>query len=170
MLLTLKVATVFLASIAMALSMAHALELPGKLRLDKQAYLTVQPIYYPGFTVGGFSEILGILATGALLYMTSTSGGVAFSLTIGALIALIAMHAAYWIITHPVNNFWVKDEDLKGVGAGFFAFGAMKRPASNGAASDEGWKGLRNRWEFSHVLRAVLAVVALILLIIAVAT
>jgi hypothetical protein len=102
--------------------------------------------------------------------MTSTSGGVAFSLTIGALIALIAMHAAYWIITHPVNNFWVKDMDLKGVGAGFFAFGATKRPASNGTASDEGWKGLRNRWEFSHVLRAVLAVVALILLIIAVAT
>jgi hypothetical protein len=150
--------------------MAHALELPGKLRLDKQAYLTVQPIYYPGFTVAGFSEILGILATGALLFMTSTSGGVAFSLTIGALIALIAMHAAYWIITHPVNNFWVKDMDLKGVGAGFFAFGATKRPASNGTASDEGWKGLRNRWEFSHVLRAVLAAIALILLIIAVAT
>jgi hypothetical protein len=119
MLLTLKVATVFLASIAMALSMAHALELPGKLRLDKHAYLTVQPIYYPGFTIGGISEILGILATGTLLVVTP-SRGMAFSLMLGALMALIAMHAAFWIITHPVNNFWLKDNDLKGVGAGFF--------------------------------------------------
>ncbi len=168
MLLTLKVATVFLVSIAMALSMAHALELPGKLRLGKHAYLTVQPIYYPGFTVGGISEILGILATGTLLVVTP-SRGMAFSLMLGALMALIAMHAAYWIITHPVNNFWLKDNDLKGVGAGFFAFGAEKRAASNGATSDEGWKGLRNRWEFSHVLRAVLAAIALMLLIIAIA-
>jgi hypothetical protein len=168
MLLTLKVATVFLVSIAMALSMAHALELPGKLRLDKQAYVTVQPIYYPGFTVGGLSEILGILATVALLFMTP-SRGTAFSLMLGALIALVAMHAAYWIITHPVNNFWLKNKDLKGVGAGFFAFGASKRAALDGRTSDEGWKGLRNRWEFSHVLRAVLAASALIFLIIAVA-
>jgi len=167
-LLTLRVATVFLASVAMALSMAHALELPGKLRLDKQAYLTVQPIYYPGFTVGGLSEILGILATVALLFMTP-SGGRAFSLMLGALIALVAMHAAYWIITHPVNNFWLKDKGLEGIGAGFFAFGATKRAASDGTTSDEGWKGLRNRWEFSHVLRAVLAAIALIFLIIAVA-
>jgi hypothetical protein len=27
----------------MALSLAHALELPGKLRLDKETYLAVQP-------------------------------------------------------------------------------------------------------------------------------
>jgi hypothetical protein len=53
MFFALQVATVFLVSIAMALSLAHALELPGKLRLDKEAYLTVQPIYYPGFTIGG---------------------------------------------------------------------------------------------------------------------
>jgi hypothetical protein len=79
MLLTLRVATVFLVSVAMALCLAHALELPGKLRLDKQAYLTVQPIYYPGFTVGGLSEILGILATVALLFLTS-SGAVRLAL------------------------------------------------------------------------------------------
>jgi hypothetical protein len=57
---------------------------------------------------------------------------------LGALSALVAMHAAYWIITHPVNNFWLKDKDLKGVGAGFFAFGATERAASNGTASDSG--------------------------------
>ena len=167
MLGTLKVVTVLLVSVAMALSLAHALELPGKLRLDKQAYLTVQPIYYPGFTVGGLSEILGILAIGALLFMTHAAG-MEFGLMLGALVALIAMHVAYWIITHPVNNFWLKDKNLKGVGAGFFAFGAKKRAASDGTTSDDDWKGLRNRWEFSHVLRAILAAIAFIFLTIAV--
>jgi hypothetical protein len=42
-----------LAAVTMALSLAHALELPGKLRLGKEQYLAVQPIYYPGFTIGG---------------------------------------------------------------------------------------------------------------------
>jgi hypothetical protein len=41
-------------AVAMALSLAHALEFPGKLRLGKDAYLAVQQIYYPGFTFGGF--------------------------------------------------------------------------------------------------------------------
>jgi hypothetical protein len=35
-----------LAAVTMALSLAHALELPGKLRLGKEQYLAVQPIYY----------------------------------------------------------------------------------------------------------------------------
>jgi len=47
----LQVLTVLLASIGMAMALAHALELPGKLRLDKETYLAIQPINYPGFTV-----------------------------------------------------------------------------------------------------------------------
>ena len=47
------VLTVVLVSVGMALSLAHALELPGKLRLGREAYLAMQPIYYPGFTYGG---------------------------------------------------------------------------------------------------------------------
>jgi hypothetical protein len=58
---------VVLVAIAMALTLAHALELPGKMRLGKEAYLSVQQIYYPGFTVGGVAEPLGIIALLALL-------------------------------------------------------------------------------------------------------
>ena len=53
MFVTLEVLAVSLVSIAMALALAHALEFPVKMRLDKQTYLAVQPIYYPGFTIGG---------------------------------------------------------------------------------------------------------------------
>ena len=42
-----------LVAIAMALTLAHALELPGKMLLDRDTYLAIQKIYYPGFTIGG---------------------------------------------------------------------------------------------------------------------
>jgi hypothetical protein len=40
----LHIFTVILVAIAMALSLAHVLELPGKLRLDRDTYLKVQTI------------------------------------------------------------------------------------------------------------------------------
>jgi hypothetical protein len=46
----LQVVTVFLVAVAMSLALAHALELPGKMRLEKATYIAVQIIYYPGFT------------------------------------------------------------------------------------------------------------------------
>src|SRR5690554_5131958 len=59
---SMQVATLLCVAIAMAFSLAHALELPGKMRLGREAYLTVQPIYYPGFTFGGFiGEACGML-------------------------------------------------------------------------------------------------------------
>jgi len=45
---TLQILAVFLVALAMALALAHALEMPGKLRLDKENYKDVQTIYYPG--------------------------------------------------------------------------------------------------------------------------
>jgi hypothetical protein len=61
MLGALEILTVLVVAVAMALALAHALELPGKLRLTKAQYLAVQPIYYPGFTIGGVAEPLGLL-------------------------------------------------------------------------------------------------------------
>jgi len=53
MLETWQVITLMLVAVSMAMSLAHALELPGKLRLSETEYRIVQPIYYPGFTFGG---------------------------------------------------------------------------------------------------------------------
>jgi len=160
----LQILTVSLVAIAMALALAHALELPGKLRLAKEQYLAVQPIYYPGFTVGGAAEPLGLLMTLVLLFWMPR-GGAAFWLTVGAVVSLVAMHATYWLLTHPVNNFWLKDVDLKGAGAGFFSFDPFKR-TSDPARAD--WTLYRDRWEYSHVVRAVFGLVSLILLVAAV--
>ncbi len=162
MLEALQVLTVLLVSVAVALALAHALELPGKMRLSKDEYLAVQPIYYPGFTVGGAAEPLSLLLLIALMLVTPQ--GPSLWLVAGAFAALAAAHAIYWVLTHPVNNFWLKDIELKGLGESFFAFGLSGR---TGNADD--WTALRNRWEFSHVVRAVLALTSLVLLAAAIA-
>jgi hypothetical protein len=167
MLLTLQIATVLLVAVTMSLALAHALELPGKMRLGKEAYLAVQTIYYPGFTYGGFAEGVGMLATLVLLFMTPTDRP-AFWSTVTAFFALGAMQAVYWVVTHPVNKFWMKDIQLMGVAGRFLSLDPMKEGAATEEGS-EGWRSLRDGWEYSHVFRAILAVIALVALIVAVA-
>src|SRR5262252_5799310 len=65
---------IMLSAVGMGLSLAHALELPGKRRLSRDTYFAVQTIYYPGFTIGGaFGEPLAIVAT--LLTVLITTPG-----------------------------------------------------------------------------------------------
>ena len=47
----LQVLTVLVVTVAMALALAHALEVPEKMRLTKDVYYVVQPIYCPGFSI-----------------------------------------------------------------------------------------------------------------------
>lgn len=162
-----RVLSVLLVAVAMALALAHALEFPGKRRLSREAYLAVQPIYYPGFTIGGLAEPLGLLATLALLLLTPR-GGTDFWLTLAALLGLVGMQAVYWLVTHPVNKVWLRGEALQGVGAGFFALDPAQRsrPATEARPAD--WTALRDRWEGSPVARAALALASLVALVVAV--
>ncbi|QHO73580.1 DUF1772 domain-containing protein [Bradyrhizobium sp. CCBAU 051011] len=156
----LKISAVVVVAIAMALALAHALELPGKMRLQKEQYLAVQAIYYPGFTIGGAAEPVSVLLTALLAFLTP-SGSLSFWLTLGACCALALMQVVYWAFIHPVNNFWVRDVNLQGAGAAFFRFGSSGSTRSGQAD----WTYLRDRWEYSHVARAALAVIALGLLV-----
>ena len=72
---------------------------------------------------------------------------------------LALAHAVYWVVTHPVNKVWVKGENLSKSGGAFFAAGTTT------ATGD--WTELRDRWEWSHVARAALAVVSLVALVVA---
>jgi len=71
----LEVLTVLLVAVAMALALAHALELPGKLRLSKDAYIAMQPIYYPGFTIGGGGVHAGFAMLSLALLVTALAMG-----------------------------------------------------------------------------------------------
>ena len=144
----LSVLALLLVAVTMGLSLAHALEFPGKLRLDEPTYRAVQAIYYPGFTFGGLvGEVGGMLLLAVLLFLTPTNTE-RFWWTAAALAFMIMVHGTYWIVTHPVNSAWLKDTQLGGASQFFF-----------GLFSTEGadWRHMRNVWEWSHVARAGLA-------------
>ncbi len=145
------------AAVAMTLSLAHALEYPGKLRLSREQYLAVQAIYYPGFTWAGGAEPIAIVAAAAALALTPF-GTAAFWLTGGALAAAVATHTLYWVLTAPINRVWLKDERLSASAQRFF--GAADE------VDERNWTVLRDRWERSHIYRAVTATAAFLLLVI----
>ena len=151
---------IVLSAVGMGLSLAHALELPGKRRLGRDAYFAVQTIYYPGFTIGGaLGEPLAIVAT-LLTVLFTTPGSQVFWLILSALVCLLFEHVLYWLVTHPVNKVWLRGHSLGGSGATFFASGGA-------TPSVQSWTTLRDRWEYSHVARAMFAALAFIFLMIA---
>ena len=79
-----------------------------------------------------------------------------------ALALILAMHATYWLVTHPVNKAWLDTENLGRAGASFFAAGR------HGANADA-WTALRDRWERSHLARAALGSAGFVALTVAVA-
>ena len=124
----LHILTVILVAIAMALSLAHVLELPGKLRLDRDTYLKVQTIYYPGFTIGGISEPLAALALLMLLFMTQT-GTTAFWLMLGgAWVRLVGIFLWHYGARNRI--FTARDRALNS------AYPAGRRPDSEDHASN----------------------------------
>jgi hypothetical protein len=78
-----------------------------------------------------------------------------------ALAALIFVQVIFWTMTQPVNKYWLEKTELSRVASRFFDTAAGAGPAD--------WTVMRYRWELSHVLRAVAATVALLLLVTAVA-
>lgn len=150
-----QVITLMLVAVSMAMSLAHALEFPGKRRLSEAEYRVVQPIYYPGFTFGGlFGEFGGMLATAILLFATPAE--IPFWLVLAAFALLLLAHALYWLLTHPVNKVWLNKQELGGAGSTFFGVGGATAPAD--------FKAARDRWEYSHVVRAACSFVALALI------
>jgi hypothetical protein len=150
----------FLIAVTMGLSLAHALEAPGKLRLDEPAYRTVQTIYYPGFTIGGLiGEFGGMLALVALLIRSPATTDLRW--TAAALGLLLVGHATYWAVTHPVNAAWLKDARLAGMSRMFFNL--FSTP-------DADWRHMRKVWESSHIARAGLHVLAFLSMAMALGT
>jgi hypothetical protein len=151
MLLPLSVLALLLVAVTMGLSLAHALEFPGKLRLDEPTYRAVQAIYYPGFTIGGLvGEFGSMLLLAVLLFLTPMNTD-RFWWTAAAFALLVVGHGTYWFVTHPVNSAWLKETQLSEVSQ--FFFGLFSAPTGD-------WQHMRNVWEWSHVARAGLATLA----------
>lgn len=156
-----QIAAMVLTALTMAPALAHAFEFPGKKRLGRDQYVMVQGIFYPGFTLLGLSEPAAMIATLVLLTVT-TRHSLPFLLTALALLCLFGMHAVYWVFTHPTNQYWLASAEatLSTAGSKFFSAGAPMHTAD--------WTELRDRWEYSHVARAMLAFVSFVLITLAV--
>jgi hypothetical protein len=160
---SLQVIAVILLAIALAPALAHALEFPGKKRLDRDAYLTVQRIYYPGFTIAGLAEVGGLLLSVVLLFLTP-SGTAAFWLTCIAAIGMAGVQVVFWAVTQPINKVWVGGAEMGSLGSSFFEFS----PAGHFGRSDaQDWRNLRDRWEYSHIARAILTFGSFVALLLA---
>jgi hypothetical protein len=162
MLLTLEIVTTLLVSVAMALALAHALESPGKRRLDLQTYRAIQQIYYPGFTYAGVSEPLAIMGLLALIAAGAPERAQILPVVI-AFLCVVAMHVVYWVFTHPINRLWLESVEIGGVSERFFGRDKVK---SRAPGDDQAWGRLRSRWERSHVVRAALGLAALVSLLV----
>jgi hypothetical protein len=156
----LQIVTLATVAVALALPTAHLLEWPGKLRLNREQYMAIQRIYYPGFTYAGLVEPLNILLVFILVLQTPVATPASW-LRMAALIMVATMHAAYWLVTHPINSVWMAEARVGGAGEKFF--GAGRAPGDRRAAEGD-WRRLRQRWEGSHALRAGVGFGAFLLL------
>jgi hypothetical protein len=128
-------------ALAMAAGCAHLLELPNKIRLPREAYLTVQQIYR------GWA-LLGIVVTAALVSTLILAIMVRHErrMFIGAIVALsclVGTQIIFWVFTYPVN-----------------------RTTKNWTVVPENWQALRDRWEYSHAAAACLDFAALLSLVV----
>jgi hypothetical protein len=128
------------AALALAPAMAHLLELPNKINLSREDYLTVQQIYR-GWALLGF-VVAGALLSTLALTITVRQEHKAFIFAAIALLCIVGTQLVFWTYTYPANQ-----------------------ATNNWTMLPDNWIELRRQWEYSHATSAILNLVALVLLI-----
>src|SRR4029450_11839682 len=126
------------AALALALAMAHVLELPNKMPLSPDAYPTVQQIYR-GWALLGF-VVAGALLSTLALTLTVRKEHKAFLFAFIALLCIAGTQVVFWTYTYPANQ-----------------------ATHNWTMLPDNWVELRRQWEYSHATSAVLNFVALVM-------
>jgi hypothetical protein len=127
---------VILTALALVPGGAHLLELPHKIGLGRESYLTVQQIYR-GWALLGIILVAAVLASLLLAYLSR--GQRTPALCAGAAAVLLgATLVIFFAWTFPVNQATV-----------------------DWSRAPEGWELLRARWEYSHAANALLTLLAL---------
>ena len=129
-------------ALAMGAALAHALELPHKIGLDREAYFTVQQIY-AGWNRLAFLLIVEVLAIAAVIGLGWHEPYVR-GFAAAALAGLIAAQAVFWLYTQPANV-----------------------ATQNWTVMPEAWAALRRQWEYSHLAGAGFQTLAMAMLILA---
>ena len=130
------------AALALAPALAHLLELPNKIGLEADAYVTVQQIYR-GWSLLGFVVFAALLSSFALV-LTVRRRRAEFAPALVGFLCLLGTQVVFWTFTFPANQ-----------------------QTANWTALPEGWTTLRAQWEYAHAASAILNLAALIALIVA---
>jgi hypothetical protein len=136
MIRTLQFVAMLFTAVAMAAGWAHLLELPNKMALSHDDYLTVQQIYR-GWASLGFI-VVGALVMTAMLTVLQRGAGATFYLVLAATLCIALSLAVFFLFTFPAN-----------------------KATQNWTVLPHEWEALRRQWEYSHAIGAVLYFVAL---------
>ena len=121
-------------------SLGHLFELPNKVGLSRQDYLTVQQIYR-GWALFGFVVGAALFCTlGLTVQLWSRSRPARSALT--AFLCLVGTQVIFWTWTYPANV-----------------------ATDNWTILPDGWTNLRAQWEYSHAAGAGLNFAAFLALI-----
>jgi hypothetical protein len=124
-------------ALALAPAMAHLLELPNKINLSRDEYLTVQQIYrgWNLLAIVVFGALLSTLA----LTITMRHDRKAFLFALTAFLCIVGTQIVFWTYTYPTNQI-----------------------TNNWTVLPENWTALRRQWEYSHAASALLNLLAMI--------
>ncbi len=168
-LLALKVSAEVFVAVGMALALAHALEYPGKMQLDRSTYTAVQRIYHPAFSIGGgIGEGLGVILTFALMIITPNDSD-QFNWIAAAFASVLAMQVVYWTVTRPVSKFWSGPKKLGAATRRFFGLSTATQSRAE-REHEKLWSSLQQRWEISHIARAAFGFIATVTIAVGVAS
>jgi hypothetical protein len=142
-LVTVRFLSLLFAALALAPAAAHLLELPNKIGLSREDYLTAQQLYR-GWALLGIVVVGALLATFAYAVVVRKQRK-AFTLTVIALLCLAGTQALFWTFTFPANQL-----------------------TANWTVLSDNWAVLRSQWEYSHAASALLNLAALVALILSV--
>ena len=134
---------ILLTAFALVPGGAHLLELPNKLHIDQQSYITVQQIYR-GWALLGITLILAILSNIVLAIASRGQQGPTLWAIVAALLFAVTL-VVFFLWVFPVNQ-----------------------ATSNWSIAPENWQALRWQWEYSHAANAILALLALCAVILSV--
>jgi mannose/fructose/N-acetylgalactosamine-specific phosphotransferase system component IID len=132
----LRFLAVLFTAVAMAAGFAHLLELPNKMPLSREQYLTVQQIYR-GWALLGI-VVVGALVTTVMVAVRVRDRPLEFYLTLAAALCVALSLVVFFLFTYPAN-----------------------RQTQNWTTLPEKWETLRRQWEYSHAVAAGLYFVAL---------
>jgi hypothetical protein len=121
----------FFTGLAMVPAAAHLSELPNKMHLTRDDYLTVQQIYR-GWAMFGVIVVAALASTVALAW-TLRGRRTPFRLALFAALCIIGTQVVFWTFTQPANI-----------------------ATANWTHLPPNWREARLNWEYSHAANALL--------------